>query len=57
MGRSAVGQTRADGATAFEDFIRQNLQRIFLQIYRMVRSVDDAQDLTQDAEAGVFQGQ
>ena len=29
-------------------FIQENLRRIFLQIYRVVGSVDDAQDLTQE---------
>lgn len=29
-------------------FIQDNLRRIFLQIYRVVGSVDDAQDLTQE---------
>ena len=30
-------------------FVSENLRRIFLQIYRMVGSVADAQDLTQEA--------
>jgi RNA polymerase sigma-70 factor (ECF subfamily) len=30
-------------------FVSRHLQRIFLQIYRIVRNVDDAQDLTQEA--------
>ncbi len=30
-------------------FIADNLRRIFRQIYRIVRNVDDAQDLTQEA--------
>lgn len=29
-------------------FIQENLRRIFLQIYRVVGNVDDAQDLTQE---------
>jgi RNA polymerase sigma-70 factor (ECF subfamily) len=31
-----------------DQFIAENTQRIFLQIYRRVRNVDDAQELTQD---------
>ncbi len=30
-------------------FISENLRRIFIQIYRIVGNVDDAQDLTQEA--------
>lgn len=30
-------------------FVSENLRRIFLLIYRIVRNVDDAQDLTQEA--------
>ena len=30
-------------------FISENLRRVFLLIYRIVRNVDDAQDLTQEA--------
>jgi len=30
-------------------FISENLRRVFLQIYRIVGNVDDAQDLTQEA--------
>src|SRR5438445_12635446 len=30
-------------------FVNENLRRIFLQIYRMVGNVADAQDLTQEA--------
>src|SRR5258708_29401624 len=30
-------------------FIADNMRRIFRQIYRIVRNVDDAQDLTQEA--------
>ena len=32
-----------------ERFVAENLRRIFLQIYRMVGNVHDAQDLTQEA--------
>ena len=30
-------------------FVEQNMRRVFLLIYRIVRNVDDAQDLTQEA--------
>ena len=34
-----------DDRQAQERFIQENLRRIFLQIYRIVGNVDDAQDL------------
>ena len=38
-------------------FIQDNLRRIFLQIYRVVGSVEDAQDLTQDVFIKALQRQ
>jgi RNA polymerase sigma-70 factor (ECF subfamily) len=38
-------------------FISDNLRRIFLQIYRVVGNVDDAQDLTQEAFIKALQHQ
>ncbi|HEY7209173.1 MAG TPA: sigma-70 family RNA polymerase sigma factor [Bryobacteraceae bacterium] len=38
-------QTSGEAQT---EFVRQNLRRIFLLIYRIVGNVDDAQDLTQE---------
>lgn len=38
-------------------FIQENLRRIFLQIYRVVGNVDDAQDLTQETFIKALQRQ
>src|SRR5438552_17424609 len=38
-------------------FVSDNLRRIFLLIYRIVRNVDDAQDLTQEAFIKALQRQ
>src|SRR5258708_30693067 len=38
-------------------FVSDNLRRIFLLIYRIVRNVDDAQDLTQQAFIKALQRQ
>src|ERR1019366_6899093 len=40
-----------------ERFVAENLRRIFLQIYRMVGNVHDAQDLTQEAFIKALQRQ
>jgi len=40
-----------------ESFVTEHLRRIFLQIYRMVGSVHDAQDLTQEAFIKALQRQ
>jgi RNA polymerase sigma-70 factor (ECF subfamily) len=40
-----------------ERFVSENLRRIFLQIYRMVGNVHDAQDLTQEAFIKALQRQ
>jgi RNA polymerase sigma-70 factor (ECF subfamily) len=42
---------------AQERFIQDNLRRIFLQIYRIVGNVDDAQDLTQETFIKALQRQ
>jgi RNA polymerase sigma-70 factor (ECF subfamily) len=44
-------------AEAREQFVAQNLRRIFLQIYRMVGNVHDAQDLAQEAFIKALQRQ
>ena len=44
---SGAGLT-ADGRELQARFIQENLRRIFLQIYRIVGNVDDAQDLAQE---------
>lgn len=45
-------------STELQDrFVRENLQRIFRQIYRMVGNVHDAQDLTQEAFIKALQRQ
>ena len=38
-------------------FVADNMRRVFLQIYRIVRNVDDAQDLTQEAFIKALQRQ
>ncbi|MBC8166738.1 MAG: RNA polymerase sigma factor [Bryobacteraceae bacterium] len=38
-------------------FIQENLRRIFLQIFRLVNNVDDAQDLTQETFIKALQRQ
>jgi RNA polymerase sigma-70 factor (ECF subfamily) len=40
-----------------ERFVQENLRRIFLQIYRVVGNVDDAQDLTQETFIKALQRQ
>src|ERR1017187_932853 len=40
-----------------EAFVTEHLRRVFLQIYRMVGSVHDAQDLTQEAFIKALQRQ
>src|SRR5215469_1423598 len=40
-----------------EGFVTEHLRRVFLQIYRMVGSVHDAQDLTQEAFIKALQRQ
>src|SRR5690242_17100137 len=38
-------------------FVQENLRRIFLQIFRIVNNVDDAQDLTQETFIKALQRQ
>ncbi len=38
-------------------FVQENMRRVFLLIYRIVRNVDDAQDLTQEAFIKALQRQ
>jgi RNA polymerase sigma-70 factor, ECF subfamily len=45
---SATARQQAD-AEQQARFIQENMRRIFLQIYRVVGNVEDAQDLTQEA--------
>ncbi len=40
-----------------DQFVEENLRRIFLQIYRIVRNVHDAQDLTQETFIKALQRQ
>src|SRR6202166_3023243 len=58
----------APGSTRFFDgvpqssehenrFVSENMRRVFLLIYRIVRNVDDAQDLTQEAFIKALQRQ
>jgi RNA polymerase sigma-70 factor, ECF subfamily len=47
----------ADAQDRQAQFISENMRRIFLQIYRMVGNVDDAQDLTQEVFIKVLQRQ
>ncbi|MFM2124207.1 MAG: hypothetical protein RL328_658 [Acidobacteriota bacterium] len=57
----APESTRFDAAplsTEVQDrFVQENMRRVFLLIYRIVRNVDDAQDLTQEAFIKALQRQ
>ena len=55
--RPALLETGTVSAALQERFVSENLRRIFLQIYRMVGSVHDAQDLTQEAFIKALQRQ
>jgi RNA polymerase sigma-70 factor (ECF subfamily) len=48
-GNSASERLPNPHADAQQKFIAEHMRRIFLLIYRLVRNVDDAQDLTQEA--------
>jgi RNA polymerase sigma-70 factor, ECF subfamily len=45
----AAGRVVEDGLDRRNQFITDNLRRVFLMIYRIVGNVADAQDLTQEA--------
>jgi len=53
------GELAADNAAVGlrEGFVTEHLRRVFLQIYRIVGSVQDAQDLTQEAFIKALQRQ
>jgi len=57
----APESTRFDAtplSTEVQDrFVQENMRRVFLLIYRIVRNVDDAQDLTQEAFIKALQRQ
>src|SRR5436190_2033867 len=55
----APGYARFDAAPedAQSRFVSENMRRVFLLIYRIVRNVDDAQDLTQEAFIKALQRQ
>src|SRR6202040_1070430 len=58
--RSSLSQLDASLQTAQElqnRFVSENLRRIFVQIYRIVGNVADAQDLTQEAFIKALQRQ
>jgi RNA polymerase sigma-70 factor, ECF subfamily len=52
---SSLPQGVRDSQDLEARFIAENLRRIFVQIYRMVGNVDDAQDLTQEVFIKVLQ--
>jgi len=54
---SQAGEPPAGTAEARDRFVNENLRRIFLQIYRLVGNVHDAQDLTQEAFIKALQRQ
>jgi len=51
------GYARTDAQDAQSRFVAENMRRVFLLIYRIVRNVDDAQDLTQEAFIKALQRQ
>lgn len=56
--RSAIPyESGSETAGLREGFVTEHLRRVFLQIYRMVGSVHDAQDLTQEAFIKALQRQ
>jgi RNA polymerase sigma-70 factor, ECF subfamily len=55
--RPALLETRNACADFEERFYSENLRRVFLQIYRMVGNIHDAQDLTQEAFIKALQRQ
>ena len=60
MNQNFPGPEAPAGATPLEleeRFVTEHLRRIFLQIYRIVGNVHDAQDLTQEAFIKALQRQ
>ena len=55
--RDVAGTATQESQELQSRFIAENLRRIFLQIYRIVGNVDDAQDLTQEAFIKALQRQ
>ncbi len=54
----ALDASQLRGAQELQNrFISEHLRRVFLLIYRIVRNVDDAQDLTQEAFIKALQRQ
>ncbi len=54
---SAHFDAAALSSEAQSRFVAENMRRVFLLIYRIVRNVDDAQDLTQEAFIKALQRQ
>src|ERR1700678_2481516 len=54
---SAIDPAQVSAQELQNRFISEHLRRIFLLIYRIVRNVDDAQDLTQEAFIKALQRQ
>jgi RNA polymerase sigma-70 factor (ECF subfamily) len=57
MGEATLSGSAQQAHDLQARFISDNLRRIFLQIYRVVGNVDDAQDLTQEAFIKALQHQ
>ncbi len=57
MSDAAVSRNLQTTNDLQSEFIAANMRRIFLQIYRVVGNVDDAQDLTQEAFIKALQRQ
>jgi RNA polymerase sigma-70 factor (ECF subfamily) len=57
MSDAAVSRNLQTSNDLQSEFIAANMRRIFLQIYRVVGNVDDAQDLTQEAFIKALQRQ
>ncbi|MBI4873099.1 MAG: sigma-70 family RNA polymerase sigma factor [Acidobacteria bacterium] len=53
----ATEPVAAESRARQDQFVADNLRRVFLQIYRIVGNVDDAQDLTQEAFIKALQRQ
>ena len=58
IGMKQAAETAVQDAQELQSrFVTENLRRMFLQIYRIVGNVDDAQDLTQEAFIKALQRQ